>query len=393
MPLKQRAQAIQARISEDEFSVVRLYRKGIFALGDEWENLSRNAVEENPYFSSSYMRSVLENIKGHNDIEALTVYKGTRLVGFCPFIIDKWRWLGAAPVNRAWKNDYVTLTIPLVDRDCALEVVQALVAAMGEGGKMGCLWLFEEFNLEGPVGVLFDEVMRTENLSSRIYDEFDRPTLEQGSTFDQHMLDHVSKKRRRDLKRNRKRLSENGKIEMRAFTSGPELEQAVEDFLTIEASGWKGERGTALACDENLKAFAKCAFGEKHGKSITRADVLYLDDTPIAVSLAIYIGKTAFTLKCTYDENYRTYSPGLLLEQDIIENFLETRWVERLDSATAAGGHVVQGLWNSSICVGDLLLCADHGRSPEYFNNFAQIEKLRRLCRQKLKDIVAKTRR
>ena len=392
MPLQYRVQNTSAQRLGDGYSVTCLDRKGIFSLGSAWEELSRNTIEENPYYSPTYMRALLENTEINTDIMALAVYREGKLAGFCPFITDKWRWLGAASVNRAWKNPYITLTTPLVERHNPRQTVQALLMAMAGHATAGRFWLFEELNLDGPAGVLIDEVVRKRNLSSCVFDEFDRPTLEQGSTFDQHMLDHVSKKRRRDLKRNRKRLSEKGRVEMRFFTSGPQLEAAVEDFLRIEASGWKGERGTALACNQNLLAFARQAFGTSCGKTITRADVLYLDEQPIAVSLAIYVGKTAFTLKCTYDESYRTYSPGLLLEQDIIEDFLKNHWVERLDSATAAGGHVVQGLWNGSIRVGDLLLCADDSKSPEYFKNYAQIEKLRRLCRQKLKCLVARSR-
>lgn len=392
MPLKRQTETIRAQQVNNEYCVSSLDRPAIFALGKEWEDLSRNAYEENPYFSPAYMLALLDNLECNNDIKALAVYKNALLVGFLPYIVDKWHWLGAASVNRAWVNPYITLTIPLVARHQAREVVEALITAMNEQGANGSFWLFDNFNLEGPVGRLFAEVLSDRNLPSKTFDEFDRATLEQGSSFDQHMIDHVSKKRRRDLKRNRRRLGELGRLEMRSFTGGAELESAVDDFLTIEASGWKGQRGTALACKENLAAFARRAFGDNQKKPIARADVLYLDDKPIAVSLAIFTGKTAFTLKCTYDENYRTFSPGLLLEQDIIEDFLKTRWVERLDSATAPGGHVVQGLWNNSIRVGSLLLCADSSKCPENFHYYAQIEKLRRLCRQKLKDIVTKSR-
>ncbi len=391
-PLEYRAQDISASGQQHGFSTICLDRQGIFALGEDWEKLSRNAVEENPYYSPIFMRAAFQNLEANSDLKALAVYKDETLVGFCPFIIDKWRWLGACSLNRAWINPYSTLTIPLVDRRYPREVVTALLSAMAEHGAYRSFWLFDNFNLEGPVGTLFLDGLKTQSLVGEIFDEFDRPGLSQGATFDQHMRDHVSKKRRKRLKRARDKLSERGKVELRSFTTGPELNAAVEDFLTIEASGWKGQQGSALACNKNSATFARQAFGASGGKSISRADVLYLDEFPIAVSLSIYTGKTAFTLKCAYDETYRSYSPGLLLELAIIEDFLETRWVEHLDSAVTTTGHVIQSLWNSSIRVGDLLLCADSSRSFDSFQNFAHLEKLRRLSRRKLKNIVAKYR-
>jgi len=389
---KQQSQDISVQKPDDECSVLCLDRKAIFALGDEWERLSCNAVEENPFYSPVFMRGVLENIEKTQEIKALAVYKDSVLVGFLPFIIDAWHWLRAAAVNRAWITPYSTLTVPLVDRQYSREVVADLMTAMEEHGARGSFWLFDNFNLEGPVVGLFNEALSDKNLPSRIFNEFDRPILEQGLTFDQHMLAQVTKKRRSGLKRNRKRLMEKGRVEMCAFTSGPELDTAVEEFLKIEAAGWKGQRGTALASSDSSAEFARRVFGDAGGKSITRAEVLYLDQKPIAVSLTISVGKTAFTLKCTYDEAYRSYSPGLLLEQDIIKDFLNTHWAERLDSAITTSGHVLQALWKDSMRVGDVLMCADATKTADSFENYARLEKMRRLCRQKLKKIVARSR-
>ncbi len=392
LSVKSPVENISDHCVQTQCSVICLDRKAIFALGDEWERLSCNAVEENPFYSPVFMRAVLENIEINREIKALAVYKDANLVGFLPFIIDPWRWMRASAVNRAWITPYSTLTLPLIDRKCAGEVVEALVMAMDEHSAVGSFWLFDNFNLEGPVAALFEDVLKRNNLPSTIFDEFDRPILEQGLTFDQHMLNQVSKKRRSGLKRNRKRLMEKGRVEMCAFTSGPELDTAVEDFLKIEAAGWKGKRGTALASNGSSAAFARSVFGDAGGKSITRAEVLYLDETPIAVSLTISVGKTAFTLKCTYDEDYRSYSPGLLLEQDIIESFLNAHWAQRLDSAITTTGHVLEGMWKDSMRVGDVMMCADATKSADSFDNYARLEKLRRLCRHKLKKIVARSR-
>jgi len=385
MPLKHRS-------LENEFSVVCLNRNDIFALGDGWANLVENAVEDNPYYSPAFMKPLLEHIDWNCDIQALAVYKRDVLVGFLPFVIDKWRWLKALAVNRAWIHPNFSLTVPLIDEGCAGNVVEALVEAMNGQGAAGSFWLFENFSLEGPVGALFAEALAARNLSSQTFGEFARPILEQECSFDEYMSSRVSKSRRRALMRNRKRLSAMGKVEMQSFASGPGLTAAVEDFLTIEAAGWKGAKGTALACNESMAAFARRAFGDNDGRPIARADLLYLNDRPIAASLSVYAGKTAFLLKSAYDETYRTYSPGLLLEQNIMEYFFDTRWVERLDSAVTVSAHVLQNLWNKTIPIGDFFLCANGAMSPGRFRNYMQIEELRRLFRRNLKYIVAKSR-
>jgi len=60
-------------------------------------------------------------------------------------------------------------------------------------------------------------------------------------------------KQRKEWGRLRRRLEGRGKLE---FTWSHEP-TAIEDFLTLEAAGWKGARGTALMADANRATFAR----------------------------------------------------------------------------------------------------------------------------------------
>jgi hypothetical protein len=41
----------------------------------------------------------------------------------------------------------------------------------------------------------------------------------------------------------------------------------------------------------------------------------------------VFAGGTGFTVKCTYDEAYRSYSAGMLLETEVIRSFVAERSV------------------------------------------------------------------
>jgi hypothetical protein len=183
---------------------------------------------------------------------------------------------------------------------------------------------------------------------------FQRASLEGIGTFEEHMRRHVSSKRRKDIARNRRRLEQLGKVGHESHRFGGGLDRAVSAFLKIEASGWKGRRGSALACDKQTRKFAVGAFTGDEKTSICRADVLTLNDVPIAVSLVTFAGSTGFAVKCCYDETYRSYSAGLLLEIEVIRSFLSENWCHRLDAATA-GPHVIDGLWPGRVEVADLI--------------------------------------
>src|SRR5205814_6459665 len=108
-----------------------------------------------------------------------------------------------------------------------------------------------------------------------------RATPEVGPTFDEHMNLHVGSNRRKGLARTRRRLEEVGKVAHESYSCGEGLERAVATFLKIEASGWKGKRGTALDCDEQTRQFARSTFTGDETNSICRADMLSVSGVPI----------------------------------------------------------------------------------------------------------------
>ena len=289
-------------------------------------------------------------------------------------------------------NPYITSSIPQIDKNHSEEAMAAMIQAMGSTQANGHFWLFKNFMTNGPVGSLLKAHLASQNMPSALSDEYSRPVMTHGETFENHMKTQVSRSRRRGLARNRKRLQELGAVTTRAFTNGDDLDAAVDDFLRIEAAGWKGDQGSALACNENLATFARAAFGSKNTMPAARADMLYLDDKPIAASLSVLSGKTVFTLKTAYDEIYKSFGPGLLLEQDIVESFLSEDWAEMMDSAVTEQPHVLGGMWNSNATVGTMLLCAKGDNSHETFRYYQNIEAMRQRVRKLLKEVASKAR-
>ena len=364
---------------------------GLLALGSEWEELVENAFEENAYYCRKYCNALLNHIE-KRPLKAIAVWKGNNLIALWPFVSDRLHWCGLISLNKAWTTDYTTTSIPLIDRRSVNEAVCALLDAMGTTHTGSDVWLLPNISLDGPVNRALKTEMSKQSLPSQTFDPFERAVLTKRGTFEEHMKEHVSKKRRKDLRRNRKRLDELGEVTWTAHESGPELDAAIDAFLKIEASGWKGDRGTALDCTDATRAFAKEAFGNTKGNSITRADVLRLDGKPVAINLTLITGNTGFTIKCAYDDAYKGQSVGLLLEEEMIRSVLEDDWVERLDSS-AVSGHLITSFWNGTIEIGDILIDARAVAAPARFKTLSWMETIRRILRATAKDLVNRLRR
>jgi len=329
-----------------------LGRDALPALLPQWEDLCARSVEDNVYYAPRYARALLDNVEQGTDVRFAAVWEDSRLMALLPFTCPKVAIPLVRPAGRAWQSDYTYSCTPLLDGVRATDAAAALLDVLTSlrAGE----WLIPVTNTQGAACRAMIEALGRSGRPWRFAGHFQRASLAARGTFDEHMQRHVAAKRRRDIARNRRRLEAVGTVAHQSYRSGADLDAALSAFLKIEASGWKGKRGTALACREDTKKFALQAFTGDPATSICRADVLMLDGEPIAVGLIAFAGRTGFTVKCTYDEAYRSYSAGLLLEIEVIRSLLSEKWAQRLDGGTD-GSHVIDGLWSGRVEVADLL--------------------------------------
>lgn len=350
-----------------------------------WEDLCARSVEDNVYYSPRYARALLESVERDQKVGFAVVWNAMRLVALLPFTRSKFAIPLIRPAGRAWQSKYTFSCMPLLDKLRKTEAAGALLDVLASVRRGE--WIIPLVNTKGEACQAMLAALERRGLPSVLLEHFQRATLEAGSTFDEHMNRHVSLKRRKDLARTRRRLEELGKVAYESHRFGEELDRAVSAFLKIEASGWKGKQGTALACGEQSRKFAVDAFTGDQANSICRADVLTLDGAPIAVSLMTLAGRTGFTVKCSYDGAYRSYSAGLLLEIEVIRCFLSGNWASRLDSATA-GTHVIDSLWPGRIEVADLIFSLSP-HYPELRLSALQIsDRVRRIIRAGIKRLL-----
>jgi hypothetical protein len=329
-----------------------LARDALPTLLPAWEDLCARNVEDNVYYSPKYAQALLQSVERRQNVRFAVVWDESRLVALLPFTNPKFTVPVFRAAAQAWQSEYTYSCTPLLDKCLKAEAAEALLNVLGSISASE--WIIPQVNTGGEACQAMVAALVQRGVPCGYLNHFRRAALETGTNFSEHMKIHVGSNRRKGLARNRRRLEELGKVEHESYSFGDGLERSVSAFLKIEANGWKGKRGTALACDEQTRKFATNAFAGDETKSICRADVLKVGGVPIAVSLIAIAGRTGFAVKACYDESYRSYSPGLLLETEVIRSFLSGNWANRLDAATL-GGHVLDDLWPGRIEVADLM--------------------------------------
>lgn len=318
-----------------------------------WDRLLANAADPNPFFSRHLVEAHVSAGIAGPDLRFIVVERGDDLRAILPVRMQGAR-VGFRGAHAAWTSRFLVVNAtPLVEAEDPDRAVDALLdgVAMLEGPS---LWRWPHLSLDGRTGRAIEAALHRRGWASDVLVAFDRPVLEPRRDYDAYAQAHLSPNRRKRLRRQRDRLGDGGVLAHRSECQGEGLAGAVESFLALEACGWKGARGTALASRPDTAALARAAFRPGSGPVSVRADVLSLSDTPIAVSLALICGGTAYLLKTAYDERFRARAPGLILEDEIIRAFHATGFAERLDSASDAGG-VLESLYPDRERSGELV--------------------------------------
>lgn len=317
----------------------------------EWDDLAENAIEENPFLARQLVLAGIDTLGDANGMQVVELRTNGVLTGLIPIKLRA--ACGVLPVRQGQValNLYQIHGVPLIHRDGADETLMAFLDCPG----LPSHWAFPHVDFNGPFAGAITRAAARRGLRTVQTRRYMRPVLTRmDEGFDSFMRDVVGPKRGKDIVRRLRRLRETGEACFERATEPALVARRVEDFLQMENAGWKGKRRTSLLARADDARFARLAFTGENG--FTSVDSLLLDGTPIATVVNISTGLSLFTAKCAFDEKYRKFSPGLILEYLAIEHFYADEAYEEVDAATSVDGHMLLGFWNSAKPMGTLLL-------------------------------------
>ncbi|WP_143861863.1 GNAT family N-acetyltransferase, partial [Nostoc linckia] len=158
-----------------------------------------------------------------------------------------------------------------------------------------------------------------------------------------------------------RRLGERGALGFASTATGHGLSEAVEAFLALEAEGWKGRRGTALAMTPATRSFFEAAVTDLAARGGAQIDMLLLDGRPIAAGLVLTAGPRAWYLKTAYDEAFARFSPGLLLSHAIGAAAITAKGVELVDSCAIPDHPMIDRIWPGRMALTTRFIAVDKG--------------------------------
>jgi CelD/BcsL family acetyltransferase involved in cellulose biosynthesis len=340
------------RIASSEREVVVVHSlAALERLWPEWQALVDDALEPSPFYAPHLALPALRTL-APRDFCAVLVYapgpgaRGSRvLTGFFP--LEKRPAVGrVVPVTGFWKHRYCALCTPLIRTDGAAHTLTAFLDHFARtAGQTGVLRL-EDIPADGRFSELLLGVLHGRAEATLVGERHVRAVCRKGESAEAYLAAVLPGKRRKELRRQRARLAELGRLEQVELTDHHDLETWLSEYVALEAASWKGRDGVALASAPAELAWFREAMRAAHQRGQLWATALRLDGRAIAMKINFTQGDAAFAFKIAFDEQYARFSPGVQLELENLEGLHARPDLSWMDSLAAPNRFMINHLWS-----------------------------------------------
>ncbi|MCC6558834.1 MAG: GNAT family N-acetyltransferase [Polyangiaceae bacterium] len=233
-------------------------------------------------------------------------------------------------------NDHWRAGGPIVGRDAEASVAALLTGLRGQRG-----WDVMELGpmLDGSdTPALLVREGRRLGFRPEVLPQKDEPVVKLGGAWEDYYMT-LSGNLRSQVRRGEARLRREGPLRLEEHTGGPDLDARLDELFGVEASGWKGREGTAIASDASVRGFYTRLAHDAARRGWLRLYLLRAGDRCIAADYCIAHERTVYMLKVGYDERLSICSPGHVMRKHVLERLFAAGRDDIYDMMGGGGEH------------------------------------------------------
>jgi len=317
------------------------------SLGDvaaEWRALARRAAEPNVFYEPAFALSAAPVLGA--DVGAILVWSAAprRLVGFFPCRIEPRRQGVRPPQLAGWAHHYGPLGTPLIDGEALDEAATAFLDHVADSPSLPKLLLMSFLVEDGPVSAALRRAVAQRGGRIASFGRHPRALL---SPHDRagYLDAALASKKRKELRRQRRRLDEDGGVAFAIASAPDDVASALQDFLAVETRGWKGAAGTAAAQTDAIRQFMLAAVTGLAHDGQARVARLSQGGHTIAAGILLRSGAGAWFWKIAHDQAAARASPGVQLTRDLTDAILHEPAIAWCDSCATPHHAMIDSIW------------------------------------------------
>lgn len=309
----------------------------------DWQALAQRSAEPNAFAEPWFVEPAIAHFGG-NALRMVTIRRASQLIGLI-FLRPERRY-GRIPITHVenWGHEQQFLGTPMIAKGEEESFWRALLLHLDAAPWPRNFLHLHGLPNEGPVLHGLQAATSALARGCDVVHRSVRAELSSDLPPQAYYEAAVRKKKRKELARLRNRLAELGPLRTRTLDADGDLDAWCDAFLRMEAAGWKGRDGTALASCRLTRSFFLQMIAGAHAAGRLQFLALELDSRPIAMLVNFLVPPGSYSFKTAFDEEYARFSPGVLLQ---IENLsiLDRPDIAWMDSCAAEHHPMIDSLW------------------------------------------------
>ena len=308
----------------DELSINILHSSDIKNIDNNmWDKLSNSSIYKNPFYERWNLVPAAHYLNESDDIYIVTIQKKDNLTCLYPIVL-KSTFMGC--YIEFWKHDHCYESTPLISN------------------KKDFKWSIEQvaksLNASFILIDLHKDSLLSDNNTRYFSAPYNRAYIHDSCTLKDHS-NNVKGKERRELNRLRRNLQHDYAIE---FYEDHKASSALNQYIQLEDNGWKGKKKGSINSKTQVRKYYEemATYADTHKNMAFQ--VLAADNKIIAMGIRIVSGNNYFEIKTSYDESFKKYAPGKILEYLILESLASKKNIE-IDSCTHHNNTLINKIW------------------------------------------------
>jgi CelD/BcsL family acetyltransferase involved in cellulose biosynthesis len=289
-------------------------------LAPQWRDLCSRASSDEPFYRPEWIGAYLRAFQPEGHFLSLTAQRAGRLTALLP-LVEEHGFLCGLPVRKLRGTANV--------HSCRFDLVRH-TGAEGESA-VKAIWQSIRDRLEWDVIELPDvpegggaemllDAARNDGYPTGQWPTMESPFVPLEGVTDPALIPNNSHFRQ-NLRRRLRKARERWDLRLRRIdTSEP---GGLGSFYQVESGGWKGQRGSAIACENATMRFYNEIARVAALNGYFSLYLLEFGDQVVAGHFGLVYAGRYYTPKVAYDERFHTYGPGHLLVDAVLRDCLQ----------------------------------------------------------------------
>ncbi len=286
-------------------------------LHDEWNALLSQSTCDVPFLTHEWIETWSDHLAAPGTRTTIIARDDGRLVFALPLVE---RRLGGGPLSlrllHSATNSHSFRFQLLMEQD-RIDVLQYVMEYL-QRRKAWHLLLLDYVPVDDQASRhLLEQALRA-GLTGHVKPMYDSAELMIEGTWNEH-LSGLKKSFKKTMRRQERRLQEIGEVRVETLQTEREVLDALPEALDIERRSWKGDRGSAIACQPALAQFYTSLAQTTAQRGWMRLSFLNVGGERTAFEFALEYNRKFYSIKIGYDpDKYGVYSVGRRLVHESI---------------------------------------------------------------------------